>query len=155
MLMLIRVTEEEKRAVPCPRCCARAGQPCRGSRIPPPSSFGGGWGGPPDLARAHSERRRAALGSSSAASTVMQQEDEQVAAALRELFKGDARYLQFIDDMTAAGIPVRSYTGRGMFGKCCPAACTSKEVALHDIMRATKVPLTTDSMGRGVVCYVR
>lgn len=77
--------------------------------------------------------------------------------ALKTEFAGNKRYLRFIDDMVAAGIHVRDYSGRGMFGKSCPAACTSqmRDVSLQDIMGATKVKLTTDSMGLGVVCYVR
>lgn len=76
---------------------------------------------------------------------------------LRNEFKDNKRYLQFIDDMVRAGIHVRDYSGRGMYGKRCPAASTSDKrgVSLQDIMGATKVKLTTDSMGLGVVCYVR
>lgn len=55
------VTEAQKRTVACPRCGARRGKPCRGSRIPGANTFGGGWGGPPDLDRAHGERRAAYL----------------------------------------------------------------------------------------------
>lgn len=56
-----RVSESDKRSVDCPRCSARPGKACRGSRIPSPNSFFGGWGGPPDLDRAHAERRTAFL----------------------------------------------------------------------------------------------
>ena len=56
-----RLTEAQKRSVACPKCCAAAGKPCRGSRIPGANTFGGGWGGPPDLDRAHDERRAEAL----------------------------------------------------------------------------------------------
>lgn len=56
-----KISESAKRNVPCPRCLARAGRPCRSSRIPGANTLGGGWGGPPDLDRAHPERRDAAL----------------------------------------------------------------------------------------------
>jgi len=52
-----RITERQKRSVPCPECGRPAGKPCASSRIPSPSSFGGGWGGPPDLEHAHPARR--------------------------------------------------------------------------------------------------
>ena len=58
---VLRLTERQKRSVPCPTCHAAAGKPCRGSRIPGANTFGGGWGGPPDLERAHEARRKAAL----------------------------------------------------------------------------------------------
>jgi hypothetical protein len=48
----------------CPRCAARPGRACRGTRIPSPYSFGGGWGGPSNLDKPHAERyaaRRAHL----------------------------------------------------------------------------------------------
>ncbi|HEY8310621.1 MAG TPA: hypothetical protein VIG47_08695 [Gemmatimonadaceae bacterium] len=57
--MKTRISEQEKRTVDCPKCLAKAGKACRGSRIPGANTFGGGWGGPPDLDRAHDERRRA------------------------------------------------------------------------------------------------
>lgn len=53
----VKVTEAQKRRVPCPRCGARSGKACRSSRIPGANTFGGGRGGPPDLDRAHAERR--------------------------------------------------------------------------------------------------
>jgi len=56
-----KVTEAQKRSVECPECGARAGKPCKGSRIPGPNTFGGGWGGPPDLDRSHDKRRQAYL----------------------------------------------------------------------------------------------
>src|SRR6267142_5873177 len=59
--MTPRVTESQKRTIACPRCDARFGKACRGSRIPGANTFGGGWGGPPDLDRAHAERRAAFL----------------------------------------------------------------------------------------------
>lgn len=43
--------------LPCPRCEARPGRPCNGSRIPGPGTLGGGWGGPSPLDRPHSERQ--------------------------------------------------------------------------------------------------
>lgn len=42
--------------IACPKCGARPGRGCRGSRIPSASTLGGGWGGPPELARPHRER---------------------------------------------------------------------------------------------------
>ena len=57
----LRLTEAQKRSVPCPTCGRTTGEACRGSRIPGANTFGGGWGGPPDLDRAHDERRKEAL----------------------------------------------------------------------------------------------
>ena len=57
----IKLTETQKRRVPCPRCGAGKGRPCESSRQPGANTLGGGWGGAPSLERAHDERRAAAL----------------------------------------------------------------------------------------------
>lgn len=63
MIGAFRLSEAEKRRVPCPTCGASRGKACRSSRIPLPgaNTFGGGWGGLPDLERAHEARRLEAL----------------------------------------------------------------------------------------------
>jgi hypothetical protein len=61
MTKTTRITERVKRMYVCPKCDARRGRPCRGSRIPGANTLGGGWGGPPPLDRAHAERRDLAL----------------------------------------------------------------------------------------------
>ena len=64
------------------------------------------------------------------------------------------REIQFINDMEAAGIPWRTYSGRGMFGAECPGAVTDEDVTEEDIIRATEVKgLRTDSMGRWTIKY--
>ncbi len=52
----VRLSKTQRRAFACDQCSARAGQPCRGSRIPGANTFGGGWGGPPSLDREHASR---------------------------------------------------------------------------------------------------
>lgn len=66
-------------------------------------------------------------------------------------------HIQFIDDMEAADIPVRAYSGRGMFGAECPAVTCGRNTdhSEHDVYRATEVGLLKDSMGLGVVLYAR
>lgn len=63
----------------------------------------------------------------------------------------NSRYVQFVEDMRAAGIPVRHYNGRWSYSG--PAASTDDEFSLQDIMRATRVELTTDSLGLGHILY--
>lgn len=64
------------------------------------------------------------------------------------------RYIKFAADMTKAGIPWRSYSGRGMYGEKCPAAVTSEEVSREGIIRATALTeLNTDTMGYNLVVY--
>ncbi len=43
-------------SVQCPKCDAKPGRPCMGTRIPSCSTMGGGWGGPVTLSRSHTER---------------------------------------------------------------------------------------------------
>lgn len=66
----------------------------------------------------------------------------------------DERQIQFINDMTKAGIQWRVYSGRGMMGRECPAASTDDDLTHEDIIRATKVKgLQRDNMGRGLILY--
>ncbi|MCK4718612.1 MAG: hypothetical protein KAT70_08085 [Thermoplasmata archaeon] len=44
------------KSFPCPKCGARPGRECKGTRIPSANSYGGGWGGPSTLSRPHDER---------------------------------------------------------------------------------------------------
>ena len=68
-------------------------------------------------------------------------------------FKDNKTYVKFIKDMREAGIPVRSYSGRGRYGKGCPAARTDDEFDEQTIMRATKVKLCRDNLGRRYILY--
>jgi hypothetical protein len=61
--------------------------------------------------------------------------------------------IQFIEDMENAGIPWRTYSGRAMYGRECPAVVTSSEVSEHQIYQATDVPLRQDQMGLNKVFY--
>lgn len=65
---------------------------------------------------------------------------------------------QFREDMENAGIEVRIYSGRGMFGKeTYGVYCGGRrEGALteQEVYQATKVKLAADSMGFGTILYV-
>jgi hypothetical protein len=71
------------------------------------------------------------------------------------------REIKFIEAMEAAGIPWLVYSGRGMFGRKCPSAYTSRsdgeEVYEDDIILAAGNAgvkrLARDSMGLGTVLY--
>lgn len=57
--------------------------------------------------------------------------------------------LLFIEDCEEQGLDVDfSYSGRGMFGNCCPAV----RVYSHNDIK-TKADTTMDSMGKGLVVY--
>jgi len=68
----------------------------------------------------------------------------------------EKRHIEFVRDMEDAGIEVRTYSGRFMYGKQCPAvACDgNREVSTQDVMGATKVKLSRDSLGLGTILYV-
>ena len=73
-----------------------------------------------------------------------------------EIVTDNPRYVQFAKDMEAAGIPWRSYSGRGMNGEYCPAAVTDSEndVSERIITTATKVKnLRSDTLGYHFVVY--
>lgn len=63
----------------------------------------------------------------------------------------DERHQQFVKDMRAAGIPVRDYHGRFYYHG--PAAVTNDEFDEQDIYSATKVKLTRDNLGLGLILY--
>lgn len=60
-------------------------------------------------------------------------------------------HIQFVNDMKAAGIPVRHYMGRCFWEG--PAAYSGDDFSPDDIVRATKVKLQRDSMGLDKVLY--
>jgi hypothetical protein len=68
---------------------------------------------------------------------------------------------QFREDMEAAGIKVRTYSGRGMYGRrtygvTCARGWTGEDGPSEaEVYRATKVDLITDSMGMGTILYLR
>lgn len=71
-----------------------------------------------------------------------------------EVATANDRYIKFAKDMEKAGIPWRSYSGRGMYGEKCPAVVTSDEVSQEMVIRATTVTgLRTDTMGYELVVY--
>lgn len=74
-------------------------------------------------------------------------------AQLLERFKASKIHARFIKDMMEHGIPVRVYSARGGYGVEIPAATTSDDFSEQDIIRATKVELRRDAMGRRVVLY--
>ena len=64
------------------------------------------------------------------------------------------RDMKFIEDMNAANIEWRTYSGRAMYGRVCPGVTTSDDVSEEDIIRATTVKgLKRDNMGRRVIVY--
>lgn len=68
-----------------------------------------------------------------------------------EVYELSENQAQFCNDVEDSGEEIDwLYSGRGMYGKYCPAARVS---APNDI--ATKAKVMTDSMGRGVVVYAR
>lgn len=62
-----------------------------------------------------------------------------------------ANQKKFVDDAETQGVEVDyTYSGRGMFGKCCPG------VRLDDVGGfGTKAHTSSDSMGLGFVVYAR
>lgn len=71
-----------------------------------------------------------------------------------QLATDNARYIKFAKDMTKAGIPWRTYSGRGMYGERCPAAVTGDGTSEQTIIRATTVErLKTDSLGLHLIIY--
>ena len=65
----------------------------------------------------------------------------------------DPRFVKFVEDMQDAGIPTQHYRGRWFYNG--PAAVTNRHewVGVQEIMSATKVRLTTDSMGLETILY--
>ena len=62
---------------------------------------------------------------------------------------------QFREDMEAAMIPLRTYSGRGMYGReTYGVDCDGTEVHEQDVYRATALRLQQDSMGRGTILYI-
>ena len=78
---------------------------------------------------------------------------EETHAELLTQFKDNKTYVRFIKDMQEAGVPVRTYAGRGRYGKECPAVRTSDEFDEQTIMCATKVKLCRDNLGRRYILY--
>ena len=57
---------------------------------------------------------------------------------------------QFVKDVIESGNEVVSYSGRGMFGRECPAVHISSVEAAIGL---TKASIATDSLGMGIVVY--
>lgn len=69
---------------------------------------------------------------------------------------------QFREDMEAAGIEVRTYSGRGMYGQRTYGVTCYRDggrsghaPSEQDVYRATELRLTQDSMGLGTILYLR
>lgn len=73
-----------------------------------------------------------------------------------EFTTNNKRYIAFICDMEGKGFAWRTYSGRGMYGKLCPAMVTSRRdgISEQDIHRATRIRLKRDDMGLDTVLYV-
>lgn len=66
----------------------------------------------------------------------------------------DIRAIEFVRDMDLYCIPWVWYSGRGMYGRYCPAVYTNDTVSYEDVIRATEVSgLRRDSMGYNHVVY--
>lgn len=65
----------------------------------------------------------------------------------------DKDHQKFIKDMRRAGVEVGIYSGRGSYGKEGPCAYTDDEHDAHTIVRATKVKLNQDTLGKRYVLY--
>lgn len=63
LIGMVKVSEEEKKSVRCPKCNVRRGEACTAYRIGSANSFGGGWGNYVVLERSHVERRAAFIAS--------------------------------------------------------------------------------------------
>lgn len=62
----------------------------------------------------------------------------------------EERYQKFTEDMEAAGFEVEQYRGRFFYDGPAVRCEYSQE---HDVIRATTLRLTSDSMGRGLIIY--
>lgn len=59
---------------------------------------------------------------------------------------------QFVEDMEAAGYIVREYSGRGMFGRVCPAvSCKRRDE--QAVIRATSGKVMFDNLGMDLIAY--
>lgn len=65
----------------------------------------------------------------------------------------NADHQKFIKDMRRFGVKVGVYAARGSFGKEGPCAYTDDEHDAQDIIRATKVKLRQDTLGKRYVLY--
>jgi hypothetical protein len=58
---------------------------------------------------------------------------------------------RFMRDMRRAGLRLRAYNGRSFYRG--PAVSIESDSELQDIIRATRVKLQWDSLGRGSIVY--
>jgi len=63
-----------------------------------------------------------------------------------------SREAQFREDMRKAGYEVHDYSGRGMYGRCCPSVHIGRGGSQR-VFRATEVSLQEDSLGLGLVLF--
>ncbi len=69
---------------------------------------------------------------------------------LREIFAEVPDYIQFIDDMEEAGLPVQEYHGRWHYWG--PASSCDH---FSDVMAATQVKCDMDNLGLGYIVHPR
>ena len=67
-----------------------------------------------------------------------------------EQFELSENQAKFCNDAEKSGLDIALYSGRGMYGKLCPAVMVDQA---NDI--ATRAKVRTGSMGRGVVVYAQ
>lgn len=72
-----------------------------------------------------------------------------------KLEKETPKQQQFREDMEAAGIPLRLYSGRFMYGQETYGVSCGRDVSEHEVYRATEVSLHAESLGKGTILYVR
>ncbi len=75
------------------------------------------------------------------------------AAELLEKFEGNETFVRFIKDMRKTGATMSVYSARGDFGKERPCAYTDDDHDLQSLIRATKVRVRHDTLGRREVVY--
>jgi hypothetical protein len=65
-------------------------------------------------------------------------------------------HIQFIKDMEAAGFSWMTYSGRGMYGRQCPAVVVGRNLDEADVMAATRCRgFSRDNMGLDFVIYLQ
>ena len=65
-------------------------------------------------------------------------------------------HIQFIEDMESEGIPWMTYSGRGMYGRHCPAVVVGRDLDEADVMAVTRCRgFSKDNMGMDFVIYLQ
>lgn len=72
---------------------------------------------------------------------------------LLKKFEGNKTHERFIRDMRKLGVTMAVYSPRGGYGIEIPAAYTDDEHTLQDVIRATKLTVKYDTLGKRWVVY--